>query len=71
MCAGDISLDYWAYDPETKQDYLKVDVPHVCRDFDAIKEWAEKNKPVDSLWLTPEEIELRKANGGAGLVGES
>jgi hypothetical protein len=42
MCSSDIALDYWAYDDVDKRIYLKTDVPHVCRDFSAMKDWVTR-----------------------------
>lgn len=44
MCSSDFALDYWKYDAETEKIWLKTDVPHVCRDFGAMKEWVIENK---------------------------
>jgi hypothetical protein len=50
MCSGDFALDYWRYDKETDKNWLKTDVPHICRDFTAINDWVLENRYEYSSW---------------------
>jgi hypothetical protein len=43
MCAADISVYTWEWDEERQTTVNKVKNPHVCRNFDKIKEWATVN----------------------------
>jgi len=66
MCSADISVIPFQWIEEKEQLAARATVPHVCRDFDQIQEWARKravyhpldvhyremNDPLDSdTWL--------------------
>ena len=57
MCGGDFSLDYWRYDPETDDNWLRTDVPHVCRDFTSLQKWVLRHRPVHNQWLGEEDLQ--------------
>jgi hypothetical protein len=50
MCSGDFAIDYWKYDEEDRANWLKVDVPHVCRNWDSQRDWVLKNRLLDKDW---------------------
>lgn len=50
MCSGDFTLDRWEYDQETGKNWLKTDVPHICRKFDVFQDWLNKYKYVEEDW---------------------
>lgn len=39
MCNADISTVYWTWNEKKQRTLADAQVTHVCRDFDAIKEW--------------------------------
>ncbi|KAK5950144.1 hypothetical protein OHC33_008859 [Knufia fluminis] len=51
MCSGDIAMDRWQYDIETDQNWLKTDVPHVCRNFESLSNWVKKWRFRNRDWL--------------------
>ena len=51
MCSGDFTLDYWKYDAEDGKNWLKVDVPPVCRNWDSQRDWMMKNRYKAASWL--------------------
>lgn len=44
ICSGDFALDRWYYDPVDKKNWLKTDVPHLCRDYSVLQEWQEAHR---------------------------
>lgn len=48
MCSGDFTLDHWKKSEVMKKNWLKTDIPHICRDSGAMRDWGLKfkfNKP--------------------------
>ncbi|KAF9522204.1 hypothetical protein CPB83DRAFT_777449, partial [Crepidotus variabilis] len=44
MCAADITPMSWRWKPEAQEAKLVVnDVPHTCRNFEKVKQWAKEN----------------------------
>ncbi|KAJ7349881.1 hypothetical protein DFH08DRAFT_807217 [Mycena albidolilacea] len=43
MCHSDISVVVWQWDAQANYTVPKTNVPHTCRNFDAIQEWAREN----------------------------
>jgi len=43
MCSVDISTIFWHWIPELQQSAPSAQTTHTCRDFDAVKEWAEEH----------------------------
>lgn len=39
MCAGDLTVIGTKYYASMDRNYVLSDVPHVCRNFDKIREW--------------------------------
>lgn len=50
MCSGDVSLDRWVYDEQEHRRWVKTDVPHICRNFNALIQWVSQYQYVDSDW---------------------
>jgi hypothetical protein len=40
MCAGDLTVIGTKYYPSVDRNYVLSDVPHTCRNFDMIRDWA-------------------------------
>ena len=49
MCFSDISTLYWEWMPAKQETYANARTTHVCRDFDAIKQWAMEHQMVVNL----------------------
>ncbi|KAJ7840997.1 hypothetical protein B0H13DRAFT_1731986 [Mycena leptocephala] len=43
MCHSDISVVVWQWDARANYTMPRTNVPHTCRNFDAIQEWAREN----------------------------
>jgi hypothetical protein len=43
MCFGDVSINVYQWSPNHQSAFLRTDVPHTCRDFDKIQQWAKEN----------------------------
>ncbi|KAF9219440.1 hypothetical protein BS17DRAFT_760954 [Gyrodon lividus] len=41
MCSADITPIVWAWDEQRKRTGPRLDVVHVCRDYEKLQEWAE------------------------------
>lgn len=44
MCSADITPVVQQWDTQEKRSWARLDVPHTCRDFEKIKDWALKWK---------------------------
>jgi hypothetical protein len=43
MCSADISTVVWQWSEERQLAEQRDDIVHVCRDFDRIREWANRH----------------------------
>lgn len=44
MCSADITPLVFQWSSEAKEVKIRADIPHTCRDFDLLREWALERK---------------------------
>ncbi|KAJ7466271.1 hypothetical protein B0H11DRAFT_1814598 [Mycena galericulata] len=59
MCAADISTVVWQWSHEFKRAEQRDDVPHVCRDYEKIQDWAKSHHAAEpfpdlSVYVEPD-----------------
>jgi hypothetical protein len=43
MCSADISTIVWQWSDQFQTAEQRDDIPHICRDFDRIRDWASEH----------------------------